>query len=552
MSRSLIYALDTKMQMPNRRPAYRVYLYDVRSTADTIGSIVRGLELDALTGPLDVTDHVASVDVTEVAGDFVSSGVPASKITLSLVDDTPGDAGGRWDPQFYAGDPTAPARFLRKGNVLRLLEGDVDVDEEEWPITFTGVLVGQAGIERGRAAATQGLSTITMAALDRSSKFTNQIQTSDKFARGASYLTMGQELAENLMGLDFDEIDFSGWGSQTTGLDIQFVEQSPLVGLAQVMFVDSFLPRFDGEGKLSQSWGDTTKTPARIYATLETIKHIGRPYSDANSVNSVEVIGLDAEKSLVVQQAQPLAEVSVTTGYFTSNEEIRVYWSDDRTGLAQNLKMVVQRSVNGGLSGLGGGEDWRPILAPNQTTISIGAVVELDTGFAPYIIIFLVVIYIVLAIIPDGAGLFFTISIGRLIQAIALAAILYLMTKIGRGQYVFKGEPVEWVYREIRAIAELEGLSSEERNPVTISNHLVQLQSDADSVARVVLFRQQARGNPRNVEALHDLRLEPDDIFEIPDGRRFLIESINRRLVRSATEILAKYGVYEVTPGLEP
>ena len=63
MSRALTFALDTIMQRPKRRPFWRVLLYDTRSTADTIGLIVRGETLDPLTGPLDITDQDAIVDV---------------------------------------------------------------------------------------------------------------------------------------------------------------------------------------------------------------------------------------------------------------------------------------------------------------------------------------------------------------------------------------------------------------------------------------------------------------------------------------------------------
>lgn len=556
MARSLVYALDQKMMHPTRRPDYRVYLYDLRSSGDTLGMIVRDLLLDSLTGPLDITDHVYAVDVVEVAGDFVSSGVASSRVTITIIDDTPGGAVSQWDPQLSADDEDAPARFLRRGNVVRIIEGDKDVDLSQWPITFTGVLVGQAGVDRGRAADVAGRSIITMAAVDRSAQYINQVRTSDTFARGAGYLTMAEEIGTNVMGLDIDEIDFSGWGSQTTGLQIRFAEQSPLVSIAQLMFVDGFLPRFSGEGKLTQTAGIISQSPARFYPSLRTIRHIARPYSELNPVNSVEVSGLEDTMTKVVQQRQPLADVSVTTGYFTSNEEIRVYWSTDRTQMAENVKLDIQKSVNGGLSFLGGGEDWRLLLAENQVDISVGAELRLDTGYAPYVIVFLTAVYVVLAAIPDEvvtavfAG--FTIPIGRIIQAVALAAVLILMTKIGRGQYEFVGDPIEWVFAEIRAIAELEGVTAETLNQVTIENHLVQNQGDADDTARVVLFRQQARGNPRTVTALHDLRLEPDDVWQNPDGRRFLIEQISRRLVRNPGEVLATYSVFEVTPGLNP
>lgn len=556
MARSLVYPLDQKMLQPSRRPAWQVLLYDLRSSGDTIGDVVRDGILDSLTGPLDVTDHVLAVDISESASDFVGAGVASSKVTITLVDDTPGGAASRWDPQLSADDEDAPARFLRRGNVLRIREGDADVDLAYWPWTFTGRLVGQAGIDRGRAGDAQGRSVITMAAVDRSAEYVNQVRTSEEFARGAGYLTMGQEIAESVMGLDSEEIIFAGWGSQTTGLQIQFVEQSPLVSLAQLMFVDGYLPRFNGEGKLTQAAGEISHSPVRIYTNMRTILHIARPYSELNPVNSVEVIGLESETTKVVQQRQPLAQVDVTTGFFTNGEEIYAYWSDDRTQLAENIKLDIQKSVNGGLSALGGGEDWQLILAENQVDISVGAIIELDTGYAPYVIVFLTAVYVVLAAIPDSVvtAVFggVTIPIGRIVQAIAMAAVVYMMTRIGRGQYEFVGDPVEWVYQEIRAIAELEGITSEDLNRLTVENHLVQQQTWADDSARRVLFREQAKGNPRTVTGLHDIRLEPNDIWESPDGRRFLVETITRRLVRNAEEIMAIYNVYEVTPGLEP
>jgi hypothetical protein len=556
MARPLTFVLDQVMQRPKRRPHWKVYLYDLRSTADTMGFIVRGLPLDPLTGPLDITDHVAVVDVVERAGDFASSGIPSAKITLSILDETPGSEGSRWDPQVSAGDSTAPARFLRRGNVVRLVEGDLDVDPGEWPVTFTGRLVGQPGVDRGRAIEAQGRSVVTMAAVSREAEFVNLNRDSDDFARGTSYLLMAETVAQEDMGLDIDEIEFGAWGSQTTGLKMQFADQSPLVTIAQLMFVDGFMPRFTGEGKLSQTFADIAKTPARFYQNEVTIRHIAKPYVDADPINSVHVIGIEGVKTKTTQEFKPLIEVSLTTGYFTSDESIDYYWSEDRTQLAENIQLQVIKSVNGGLSILGGGETWAPIAAPGGSGLIVGATLQISTGFAPYIIVFLTVTYAVLAFVPDEVttalvvGL--TIPIGRVYQAVALAAIMLLMTKIGRGQYTFAGDPVEFIYQEIMGIAEIDGLLTEELRELTIDNHLVQTQAQADASALLVLFRQQARGNQRNVLALHDLRLEPHDVFEISDGRRFLIEQISRRLVRDVRQIEARYATHEVTAGVTP
>lgn len=553
MARPLTFPLDTVMQRPKRRPHSRVLLYDTRSTSDTIGFIVRGLALDPLTGPLDITDHLLAVDVDEQAGDFAASGVPATKITLLIADETPGGTPSRWDPQFSADDEDAPARFLRKGNTVRLFEGDLDVDPGDWPNTFTGKLVGQPGVDRGRAVGPRGRSVITMSAVSREAPFANLERSSDDFARGTTYLTMGDTVAREDMDLDADEIEFSAWGGDTTGIKMQFIEQSPLVTLAQLMFVDGFSPRFTGEGKLSQTFADIGKAPARVYLDSKTIRHIAKPFTDADAINHVEVLGIKGEKEKTTQPPQPLAEVEITTGYFTSDEEIFAYWTDDRTQLAEDIELKIHKSVNGGLSVLGGGETWDEVLAEGST-LTIGAKLNLSTGFAPYLVVYLTVEYVAASFIPDevtATVVGFTFPIGRVIEAILLAAILLIMSRIGRGQYTFWGRPVEYLYKRIEGHAEIDGLLTEELRELVIENDLVQTQAQADASALMVLYRQQARANPRSVLALHDVRLEPHDIFEIADGRRFLIEKISRTLIRNAAEVLARYSVFEVS-GVTP
>ena len=282
-----------------------------------------------------------------------------------------------------------------------------------------------------------------------------------------------------------------------------------------------------------------------------TIVRIVKPFADASPVNHVRVEGIEGVKTKLSSPRQVLADVDVTTGYFTYDENIKVYWTDDRTQLAENVKLVTLQSVNGGLSGLGGGEEHDDILG-ESTVLAIGSILTIHTGYAAYIIIFLAIVYIILAVIPDTVLTYMTIPVGRIVQAIALSAILWLMTKIGHGVYQFTGNPVEYLYRELVGIAEIDGTLTEDLVELTIENHLVQTQAQADAAALLNLFRQQARGNPRRVEALHDLRLEADDIFEIPDGRRFLIDSITRTLTRTPGQVLANYATYEVTPGVSP
>lgn len=550
MARTLIFDLDRIQVSPTgRRPDFKVEIFDVRSTSDTINDVVRGNALDATTGPRDFTADVVGVSIEEVAGDFVDSGVVSQRVVLVVA-----DPNGVFDPFNVIADPSGDGRWMRRGNVVRIREGDARVPEEDWPLTFTGILQGQAGQLRSRDVQTSP-GEIAMEAVDRSAGFLKYPNTSRSFDIGTTFQDMGDDLAQSDMGLDADEVDFSGWGLSATLLPVQMVEEPPLVSIAKLMFPSGFMPIFDGSGVLTQTQALVTSPPVdRDYEDDGIFLAASQPMGEVSPANSVEIIGLDGNLSKVEQPRQTVGEVSLTTGYFTQNETVKVYWSEDRTLLAQNVDPKTVKSVNGGLSFLGGGEEFEEIPSPNGQEGSIGFRITFSTGFAPWLVVFLTATYIALAWVPDVALFGVTIPVGRALQAVALAAALLIMTKIGRGVYEFEGEPFEYVFREIRAIAEVDGLLSTDRIRVSIENHLVQTQALADSLARDVLFERQARGRPRQFTMLHDLRLEPNDVFRRPGGtagRTYLVEKVSRTLRRGAPPV-AQVVAFEITEGLQP
>lgn len=550
MARNLDFRLAQAMLSERRQPAFRVFIYDIRSGGNTINDIVREQPLSALTGPREFTDDVLRVSITEQAGDYVNSGIAASEVVFDV-----SDPNGLFSPLEMLVDPIGDGRWLRPGNVIRVIEGDEQVDESLWVPTFTGLLVGQAGFDRNR---TSGNSVITCKAVGREAGFLKADNTTVSFAQGTSYLQMATDIAQLDLGLDEEEIDFAGFGSRVTGHRVtQFVEEPALVSIAKIMFVDGFLPRFNGEGKLTQSLGLVTAFPDRVYPDQDIVREIVTPFSEVDVVNSVCVLGLDATLTRVVSPLQDLTEVQITTGYFTHDEDFDSYFSEDRTLVAQNIRFDVIRSVQGSIN-FAGGEEFELIGAPGGSEGYIGVTTTLSTGFAPALIITLTVSYIAAAWIPDevlSAFVGVTLPYGRVTQALVLIGIMIVMTQIGRLHVIFRGEPIEYVFKEIRACARRSGILSTQLNEVEIENHLVQDQSTADSLAREVLFRQQARALPRSVIMLHDLVLEPDDTLELPDSRygprRFLIQEIARTLERGRAT-LAEMSAFEVTSGLAP
>jgi hypothetical protein len=540
-----------------RSPAWQVLVYDTRSGENTVADVVLGNQLTVLTGPLDVTEFLEVLTVDEKAGDYPSSGVPASTISATFV-----DPDGQFDPDLVIDDPTALGRFFRRGNVIRVTLGDERVPVTEWVNVFTGRIAGQSGYNPVRSPPRR---EVTIKAYGREATFFPFERTSDEFKNdGTNYLTMGTSVATAEMGLQAGEINFLGWGNNLLRhASVTLAKENPLSMIAKIMFVDGFLPKFDGSGVLTQTSGLITADSDRFYETNSAVLSVLRTLTEVQPPDSVCVVGLDFNLSRVDQPRQVIGEQNVTTGFFTTDESLEIYWSDDRTKLADNVIPIVLKGVNGGIAPLGGGEEFFPITSPSNSNVgTIGFRVTISTGFAPWVAVLLLIIHVALAAVPDaviaeggGIGVVvvggFTISTGRILQAVSLAAAMIILTKIGRGQYQYHGDPFEYVFATLRECAVVDGVGEFERNEIEIENHLVDNAADAKVIAREMLFRQQARGRPRTIVMLHDLGLEPDDTMElIEDGRRFLVSSIRYQLRRGAGDIKSTVEAFEVTDNI--
>ena len=534
MARSLQWQFDATQLDRKRKPVWKLEIYDVRSTTDTINDIVLGNDLDADTGPRDFTPEAREISFNEIASDYLD-GMGAQTLDITIT-----DKHGSFDPL-----TGTDGNWIREGNVVRLTEGDERVDEELWVRTFTGLIVGQAGVLRGRTTGS-GESRITFRAYDRAAKFLHYIRTSENFIQGAAYQDMAKSVATLDMGLDLDEIDWTSWGSTVTGhTSTQFVQEEPLVTIAKIMFHDGLMPFFNGEGKLSQVDNTISKAPARVYENDAQIISIDRPLGENDAINRVFVIGLNKDMTKVEQPLQVVATASITTGYFTSSEIFPVYFSEDRSIVADNPELRILTSV-----ALTGVETFSNLTLP--TGEINGVLMEVGTGFDPWLVLAFAGLYIGGVMIGDVVIYGKTYPVGQLVAALALMTAMSIMQRIGRGEYEIWAEPFEHVFEEIRACAQVALTLFNERNETTIENHLIQDQTAANNAARRVLLREQAKANPRNIKMFHDLRLLPDDIFETVDERTYMIKSIQRTMKRGADAIIAQLACFETTPGVVP
>lgn len=559
--RVLTPLLDSLMLSATRRePAWIVEIYDIRSTASdptptTIGDVVKSRVADppptlpTIVGPRDFTDDVLTFTIDEVAGDYVDSGVATSSLRMTIIDPS-----AELDPLENPPTTVAPealGRWLRQGNVVVVREGDDQVPTSEWPAVFTGLLSGQPGRDRNR---TTGNAELTVQALGRESQFLNQTITTVVFPQSTPYSDIIEAVAETEMGLTDDEQALpTSFGTTLTCLrSTQLVEENPLAGIAKVLLGDGQLPRFDGDGRLTLIDGDTSKSAARIYADDELIRSVVRPVVVESGTNSVVVLGIDCDLSEVVQGRQTLARASITTGFFSAGANIPVQWSEDGTLQARNTRLEVLSSVGAGIFNFGS-ESYSEATLPDGNSLT--GEIEVDGGLALglAVVAFILGTWQLLENTPEPVTLvvverpnFRSIAKGALQQALGIA-----LGSVGRGQYEITGEVVEYVLRELRGQAKVAGLGTGELREVTIENGLINTQADLDATALRILRRERAKQNVRSIEMVPDLRLEPDDVFQTSDGRRYMIRSISRTAVRDG-DYLATIDGFEVTSGVRP
>lgn len=548
MARALATEIDRLILSGRREPAFRLEVYDLRSTAShstptRVNDVVRWLQgigsLPTIVGPRDFTGDVVRVEVEERAGDYVESGIASSSIGVSIV-----DPHGILDP--VSG---SEGRWLRQGNVVVLREGDAQVDEADWPITFTGRIVGQPGQNRNR---TTGKSELVFAAVGREEMFLRRQCTSRNFLQGTLYSEIVEDIATTDMGLTLDELDLPAVYGQTVTAhaSTQFVRESPLVSVAKVLFADGQLPRFQGDGRLGLIDTLLTKAPARVYTAAEDpVIEIVRPIVERNGANVVVVLGLDANMTKVRQPRQAIAQASATVGFFSPSVSIPVYWSEDHTLQAEDTQMRVIRSVNDGPFNVGG----EKYIETTGLDGSLGGVIEIESGLNLALVAVLGGAWIASHKIPDyspptGGS---TIPVGRLVEGAIGKVLFSIIGTMGRGQYEITGIPFEYVFQELRGEARVADLDDEERQEIEVENHMLTSQAMVDAVAMRVLRRLRAKQNRRAVRMIHDPRLEPDDLFETPSGTRLMIESIQRTLQHGGQHEASLEG-FEVTPGVRP
>jgi hypothetical protein len=267
------------------------------------------------------------------------------------------------------------------------------------------------------------------------------------------------------------------------------------------------------------------------------------PENSQDGINKVIVIFLDSALSRVDGPNQRLGTAEVTTGFFSKKEELECWWSEDKKQRASDTTLKILKSVNSGLLPVGDEsyEQKSDFVGQIDVTISV---------WVPIMATMMVAAYLIAACIPDGVAAFIggvTIPIGRIIQAVAMVAILVLMLSIGSAQYEIWGIPFDYAYLEKKSIAIEDGLQYWLENEKEIKNDFIGTHDQADTIATTELIWEKSQTRPRRIVIEDDPSLEVGDIIGIPDGRKILIIGLSKKIKRGEVSSLTVDGCKVMT-----
>jgi len=506
--------LDRIAQSTHKVPGYRVLLFDIYQ--DTISDITLNTYTQV---PLDLTSYCLNIDLT------ISHDTEANQATFNF-------AGELFDWR------------LLTYSWVKVFEGDLRVDKENWPNTFSGVFRGQPTrrLERGN------LYTYTHTAYDRSVFYRDRRTTSGRvwepFESDVDLGSIVREFATNSewgMNLDPAEVLFGQFGTRIKKR-LQIVDVSPMKAITEIMQVVNKQPAFNGEGKLVARDVDLDRLPIRIYDNTGLIKSVDLPSQPRDLPSSVTVKGLDYRLTKVEKKVQKIFDVGpITVGMFTPEVEITKSFDEEgefRVEInteAQNVKFSGQ--LLGDIFKL---DSKYEIILTQIDDFNVNIRLRLrGAEEAIAIVVGLLVAYFVLEAVAAALGSTFGF-LGWIIEAgaiILLQLIMQTLRGLGKVSFEIWGKPFEYAYLELEAKARLSDVAVVEDQGKTVENYILSTLDDCADIAKLLLRRNVAEVASRDVSLSTDQLIEPNDILELEEDEetaRYYVLEVNRTLSRES------------------
>lgn len=371
-------------------------------------------------------------------------------------------------------------------------------------------------------------------------------------------------LARDVAGdlLESDElVRVGGLGVTLAHDQAQLADLPALDMLRAIMFPARCEPAFDALGRLYPLSRDCSRPSSVV---LEDWSEDGASYASA-PLTAVRVRYVDPYLVVVEQADQALAaDVTLTCGFF-GGAKTDVWWSADHSRRAKNVYLNVKQSVNANQSILGVVEnliaqseylevnDQR--LGPLESGANVGVSTLATSSLGGKIVVeatsltskFFETFFSSVIDFDFDWSLFDPIaSLAAPVANIASQVVLlgHRLSSVGVGIYEVRGQPVDWVH----AVNEVEAYDVDAPawagKIEVLESSLIPNEECARGVAASELVYRAKAANGARLTVLDDPRLEPGDIVELSDARRFYVSGYSRDLARHSLALLHLEGFF--------
>jgi hypothetical protein len=513
------------LQSTVRQYRFKIELWNVVGGV-SIPTVVDGTASTG-TGYLDVTQFVVDRVSLDDPGDK-----RASQLKFSLVDYT-----NRFHP-----DLGVNATFLMNGQMVKLIEGDESIDEEDWVTTFTGHIRGQVGFIWNRHDV-RWEAQVTAYGRLATPKFIKMKFTSPTYGRGVDYGTIITETATDQMGLSSGELSrMPGSIGKITQFDSNsIVDMSPIEAINKILETVGMVADFDGSGRLRTYSRDLRTLANKNYSNLDLVIEYSIPNTEIESYNSITVIGLDKNIKEIEQPLQVLARATVPVGFWRPKHAVRFEWTTDRSLRARNTYMQTLVSVNNHVMGFLGTENYVELSEFN------GALIVDISAFIFTLSLLILAIAVAWFALPDyvPTPIGFTIPVGKILSWIVMQLILYTLSLSSSGQYEIYGNPILPVYEEITATVTQTGTIDYLVSDKEIRNDWLNTVEELVDVGTLELIWEVAQSSPRTLKVLDSWDIEIGDIIHVPiaGGKKIWVDSLKKNIGRGQVPILEINGI---------
>lgn len=336
------------------------------------------------------------------------------------------------------------------------------------------------------------------------------------------------------VGLNDDEIVLPPSPVTTMHSNTQLADLTAWDMVEQLLLPLGLSPRFDCLGRLATQSRELGRAPDIVLDDARIVNVSGG--RSVPALSSLRIKWLDPQLTKVSQQDSKLADATITAGFFQLHQRKSITFSDDATQRAENTRLVVKQSANGGLLPVCD-EDYK------QLTTTTGEVLLTTVAWAPTLV-GLILAMKVYSALPDISPPFGgpTAPVGKIVHGAAELVVLLILASIGTGIYEVWGTPYDFVHGRNTTEAKNSAASIWAENVEDIENDLIVNEAHAQAVAVRELAYRARSATSWGASIIDDPRIEPGDILQFPDGTRFYVTDYTRNLARNAPAVLDLQG----------